>query len=80
MFVYFVILGLGILKTICVNMQEIAARGYILASWLVVVLVRFHLYVFKEFEHNFWSPVYFNLGILSSSGLSSEFVLILFQI
>ena len=82
MFAHSVTLGPDILRTIHTNVREITAGAHVLAPWLIVVLVGFHLHVFKEFEHDFWSPVYFNLGILSGSdpGSDSEFMLILFQI
>jgi len=78
MFAHSVTLGPGILRTICANVQEIVAGACILVPWLVVVLVESRLHVFKEFEHDFWSPVCFNLGILTGSG--SVFVLIPFWI
>ena len=53
MFAHSVTLGPGILRTIHTNVQEIVAGAYVLAPWLIVVLVRSCLHVFKEFEYNF---------------------------
>ena len=53
MFVHSVTLGPDILRTIHANVQEIMAGAHVLAPWLIVVLVRSRLHVFKEFEYDF---------------------------